>query len=290
MLIGYLRGKLSYRVKYALKRYRRKLFNVVAQSGSLDYSGMLDVLTDRLGIKTGDTLMVHSSFGSLNAEFTPAELIDLLIALVGPEGNLLMPYYPQYNPEEMLEKKIVFSFNDMHSSMGVLTNVFAQRRDVVISPHPIKAVAVWGRDKEYLTQQHSASVTPFDKSSPYYKASELGNAKAIGIGIERMTFFHACEDLYLPGIIGSLYLEKPYVGVVKDRDNRYFCVKTFVHDPDVMRKRETPCNFIKRTGCPNYKFFKVNNAVFYSVDLKVVEEHLKQIFWGSPACNHGGGF
>lgn len=45
---------------------------------------------EALGIRSGDTLLVHSSLKSLEGA-SPADVIEALLALLGPEGTLMFP-------------------------------------------------------------------------------------------------------------------------------------------------------------------------------------------------------
>ena len=45
---------------------------------------------EALGIRSGDTLLVHSSLKSLEGA-SPADVIEALLALLGPEGTLMLP-------------------------------------------------------------------------------------------------------------------------------------------------------------------------------------------------------
>ena len=61
---------------------------------------MRSIIVDDLGIKKGDRIIVSSSFGNLNANFSPQELVETLMDIIGKDGVIMMPYYPPINSTE----------------------------------------------------------------------------------------------------------------------------------------------------------------------------------------------
>ena len=101
------------------------------------------LLVDNLGIREGDNLIVSSSFGNLNAAFSPREAIEVLQSIVTKKGLIMMPYYPPMNSDEWVQKDEIFDMALTKSGMGVLTNIFASMDGVFKSLHPTKAVCAW---------------------------------------------------------------------------------------------------------------------------------------------------
>src|SRR5690606_36246753 len=101
------------------------------------------IIVDELQIQAGDTVIVHSSFGNLYGDFSPKHVVELLMEIVTHKGNILMPYYPSGFSYYWIQKNIEFNVFESKSSMGILTEVFKGVKDVKLSPHPVKAMAVW---------------------------------------------------------------------------------------------------------------------------------------------------
>jgi aminoglycoside N3'-acetyltransferase len=267
-------GALSSEAKLRIKKLVRKTRNALSMSRKLELPEMESILVHRLGISAGDAILVHSSFGSLNADFSPRDLINLLKTIVTPAGLIVMPYYPPDSAVAWLERKEVFDHNSTNSSMGVLTTMFKNDPEVFVSIHPIKALAAWGTGAEQFVSGHPHAVTPFDKESPYAKLGKMERAKSIGIGIERCTFFHHCEDVLLVQDISSRYLPTPLAGLVRDKNGQTVEVTTLVHDPIVMGARELSCPYFRRHGCPSFVSLKVGHCPFYSVSIPKAFEFL----------------
>jgi len=273
----FLKRKIPFKYKYFIKRYDRKIFKYKHQK-KITLEEMQRIIEAELHIRRGNTIIVHSSFGSLNSLFAPIDLIRLLKDIIGEEGNILMPYYPPMKASEWLKKGKVFDVKNTKSSTGILTNVFVIDKEVKISCHPIKALAVFGKNRDWLIGEHHKSITPFDKKSPYYRTLMLKNSKAIGLGIERNSFFHCCEDINKKNVINENYIDKLFNGKVLYYNQKLVEVKTYVHSPYKMEGRTLPCYYLKQTNCPNYIRYVENGCVFYAVDNLTVFEHTKRIW------------
>jgi aminoglycoside 3-N-acetyltransferase len=234
-----------------------------------------------LGLKKGDTIIVHSSFGYLNVDLSPMEVIEILKSIITNEGNILMPYYPPSLGIDWLKADNIFDVENTKSSMGVLSNIFGHSENVKISLHPIKAMAVWGKDRDYLIEEHHKSLTPFDFYSPYYKAGLLSGSKSLGLGIEKNAYFHSCEDVIKSHLDCNLYSESIYLGKVVSSDLSEIIVKTFAHCPNKTSGFMSPTDFLKITDCPSYIQIDDKRTRMYIVDNSSVMDHLKQVFGSS---------
>jgi len=157
---------------------------------------MRKILHDDLGVCYGDTILVHCGFGFLNASFSPAELVNLLQEVVGKNGNIIMPVYPPGLSSDWVKSGRIFRVETTKPSTGVLSKIFSKFDDVFISNHPIKAVAAWGKDAQYLISKHENSSYPYDDKSPYYKLSMMSGSKSIGLGVRNCAIMHCAEDLF----------------------------------------------------------------------------------------------
>ncbi len=232
-------------------------------------------LMEELGVQKGDTLIIHSSFGNLNAAFSPAELVAILKEAVGKEGNLLMPFYPSGHAVFWIQNH-EFDVNTSKSVMGILTQVFKESEGVRLSPHPVKAMAVWGKDRDWLVSDHFKSEYPYDQFSPYFKAGTLPNSKSVGLGVEINSFFHACEDCYLQDKL-EIYSEKKYQGTVKYYGEEKITMETFLHEPSKVNSIISACGFLKAHKFPTYKVIKKKDAPFYICDNNDELEFLKAL-------------
>lgn len=230
---------------------------------------MQKILSDDLGIKEGDAIFVTSAFGSLNANFSPKELIELLMKIVGKEGILMMPYYPPGSSNEWADSGEIFDMEHTKSSMGVLTNVFSKMPDVIKSCHPTKAVCVWGKNAEQIAESHATCKSPFDDKSPYGKLLKL-HSKSIGIATGKCPMGHCCEDILNPSL--SHYHKPIKLGVRKNEEIHYY--DTRIHD--MGKLKIAPVEFIKRS--PDYKSIKTGYGYSFIIDNDKLFEYYKKEF------------
>jgi aminoglycoside N3'-acetyltransferase len=219
------------------------------------------------------TALVHSSFGSLKANFSADEAVQILKDIVGGSGNVLMPYYPG-NGAEWLASRRIFDPSLVPTTTGILAQVFARSPGVQVSDHPIKAVAAWGRDRDFLIAQHCLSKTPYDGLSPYAKLLSLPHCRIIGLGTLKMSFFHCCEDS-IPGYADTLYTAERIRGTCRRSDGETIDVWTRVHRPEVLRSKPSSAQFLADTMCPAYKVVAVRGRSFYTAEARGVYEHVR---------------
>jgi aminoglycoside N3'-acetyltransferase len=277
-----MKSQLIQYVKFLLpegfKRYYRKLKRKVGRSpgDKISLKELREIIVRELGIEAGDTIIVHSSFGSLFGDFSPRQVVDLLMEIITPSGNILMPYYPSGQAYHWIQTNQEFDVYQSKSCMGILTETFKAFNEVRLSPHPVKSMAVWGKDRDYLIEDHYKSVYPYDKNSPYYRTVLLPNSKTIGLGVEINSFIHVCEDMFLTDK-SDLYAEKIFKGKVKYYD-RHFEINTYLHEPKKVKGLMTGCSYLKATNFAPYNYYSKNGTVFFSTPNKEVLRHSKPLF------------
>lgn len=145
------------------------------------------------GLSTGDTVLVHSSLRALGPVQGGAEtVIDALLDTLGPEGTLVMP---THTSRVVNATQPVFHERLTPSQVGVLTNVFRLRPQVVRSLHPTHSVAAYGPRARALIAGHERDQTPCSATSPYGRLCDwVGKVLMIGVPLNRCTLFHGCEE------------------------------------------------------------------------------------------------
>jgi len=244
-------------------KYRRKRKNF-SQTKKLTLLELNTLLIDTFKVKKGDSLMIHCGFGFLNAEFTPQELIELLKDLVGPQGHIAMPFYPPGLSSNWAKSNRTFNISNVKCSTGIVAQVFANSEDVLISNHPIKAVAVWGARANYLISDHEASDYPFDNTSPYYKICKMASSKSIGLGVLNCAMVHCAEDIY-EADKSYLYNDVKIDLTVVNNGKRQI-VPTYFHHGNT--KLVNPASYIEKNCFDILHVEKINNTIFYLVDNK----------------------
>lgn len=260
-----------YKLRAPIKRQNRKLNRILkkrrAEKTSIEQIHHL--LEKEFQIIKEDNLIISSSFGNLNASFSPKDLILLLQEIVGPKGNILMPFYPPGNSYEWAKSGKVFNMRTTPSSMGVLTQIFSERPDVYKSKHPTKAIVAWGNDAQEIIAGHENSTTPFYWDSPY--GWLLKNpSKSVGLGLKNIPIFHSFEDIILGNYINLYQVNKKKLKIVNYK-NQLEIVDVLVHDPQKLFKLKDAGDYVREI-CPSsyirkdfgYAFcYVVNNQQLY---------------------------
>jgi len=145
---------------------------------------------EKLGIKKGDTLIVHSAWRECySLKANPYEVIDRLIKIIGNSGTLLMPCYGH--------DKTYFDVNNTKSYAGALSEVFRNYPGVVRSEFPDSAMCGYGVSAENILSTHENSKYAFDNYSPYYRAMQEFDAKVLLLGMGtrpyKISVFHCAS-------------------------------------------------------------------------------------------------
>ena len=149
-----------------------------------------------LGISKNDTIFVSSDISTLiytsiknKEKITPDDIINILIDLVGANGNLI---FPTYNWDFC--KGITFDYKTTPSKTGSLSQYALKRNDFIRTQHPIYSFAVYGKDAKYLASLDYKS--SFGKDSIFSWFYQIG-AKNLIINVSYQhssTFVHYLEE------------------------------------------------------------------------------------------------
>lgn len=221
------------------KNLRRKELETQKDSGLALTDEDLKLQLQEMGIKKGDTLLVHSSMSKIGyLQDGPKTVVDALLKVVGNHGNLLMPSSPVvgYQLEYIKEHKH-FDVLNTPSKMGAITEYFRQYEGVRRSIHPTEPVCAYGPDSDYLTSGHLGELTPYTDKSPFYRVAEKnGKILMVGVTLDNAgTNLHTLEDAV--EFVYPVYDEEIFeVEVVDDNGETHF-MKTKVHSPVYSKKR-----------------------------------------------------
>lgn len=166
----------------------------------------------KLGVKSGDILLVHASLSSIGWVCGGAQsVINTLINVLGEKGTLVMPSHSgelsdpnQWNhppvPEEWYEAiyKNMPGFDPDKTptrGMGKIAELFRTYPKVIRSNHPQVSFSAYGKKSIEITENHP--LTPqFGMDSPLGKLYK-NSAKVLllGVGYEACTSFHLSETI-----------------------------------------------------------------------------------------------
>lgn len=200
-----------------------------------------------LGIRQGDTLLVHSSMKSIGIVEGGADaVLDALIEAVcgknaESDGMLVLPTHTW---KTMNDDHSVYDPMVEPACVGILPNLFMKKAGVVRSLHPTHSVAAFSKNRkktlEYISGEERFS-TPCNRNGCYGKLYDL-DAKILllGVGMNRNTYMHGVEEWF--GITERLTKETLKLKICIHEDND----KQNVHQPSyvdvLMHKHFKPNN------------------------------------------------
>ncbi len=162
------------------------------------------------GLQSGDAVMVHTSLGKIGYVCGGAQaVIEALIEIVGEDGTVMMPAqsWKNLDPETGVHWDADESDWDRirenwpaynkaitpANTMGAVAEMFRSWPGAVRSDHPARSVAAWGKNAEYLTENHDLSDI-FGETSPVGKLYALdGKVLLIGVDYDKNTSIHLAD-------------------------------------------------------------------------------------------------
>ena len=157
------------------------------------------LLTDRLGVRKGMVVYVHSSLDKLNLKFSAYQLLETMQEIVGHKGTLLFPCW-QYvgRAEDYINSDGYRNFNVRTSTttMGLLPELVRRHKDSYRSLHPTSSVVAIGHDAEEMIKEHHKDIYPNGEFSPLYKLNQY-DSRIIGLGekVVSLSYVHVVEDI-----------------------------------------------------------------------------------------------
>ena len=177
-----------------------------------------------LGVREGDTVLMHSSMKSLGTDETPAYVLDAIQDAVGERGTLLLPAL-SYATVKFDQPN--WSYHDTPVCVGLLPETFRHLPGVVRSLQPTHAVCARGARAAGLTAGHENDHTPVGENSPYRRLPGVGGKiLMLGCGMGPMTFMHGVEEYaHAPYVL----LPEPWVYHMEDASRRRFDMSVHRH-------------------------------------------------------------
>jgi len=161
-----------------------------------------------LGVKAGDTLLVHSSLSGLGYLENGADaMIDALKAALGPDGTFMAPAFsrPYMAFEGSINKALSFRpydtrpdghLRDKTINTGVLPKTMLKKPESFRSGHVSHEWVAIGAKAEECMAGHDLLDDPASENSPMQKALDLnGSVVFLGCSIGSNTFLHYLEHM-----------------------------------------------------------------------------------------------
>lgn len=234
-----------------------------------------------MGIKSTDTILVHTSLSKLGYVIGGALTLIQALQETVSEGTILMPTQTgdNSNPEEWqnppvstswipLIKEHTPAFDPQSTptrGMGVVPELFRTLPGVVRSNHPIGSFAVWGKDNDTIIA--SQVLTPeFGEHSPLdHLIKRQGKVVLIGVGYDSCTLMHYTEAIL------RIMPKKPHeCAVMKDGKREWITYEDYAYDSsdfnpigDAYEKEED--FIIRKVGLASVRVLDANNLHQYAL-------------------------
>ena len=223
--------------------------------------GLREVLVGEMGLKAGDRIIVSSSFGNLKVNYSPKEIVELLMAIVTDKGTIMMPFFTPNNSDIRGNAPRLFNMSETKSGVSEISYVFSKMPGVVRSIHPTKSVCIWGKDAEELANGHENAATPFSWDSPMGKLLKIG-CKSIGLGVKNIPIFHVIEDILSDQITCNqpnkyrLHLIKGDIPEINDYASEGIVLDNYLPISD----------YVSSLKVKSFQIIKFGKTFIYSVD------------------------
>ena len=244
---------------------------------SYDENTLLHTLR-RLGVSTGDTLMVHASWHQNNGFLgRPVDFINALKTAVGPEGLLVMTSltYQNESSKTYLRRMEPMNVRRSPSRMGLLTEVFRRGRDTVRSLSPTHPLLAWGQRATLFIQGHDNCLAPFGPQSPFARLHEWG-AKILTVDapFSTITYTHFIEDRVSATLPFKFYEPEPMTGIIIDYEGRQHQIPTLVISDKAngLRREERLVAELEQASL--LRATRVGNTKLLLIDAKAMADHV----------------
>jgi aminoglycoside 3-N-acetyltransferase len=194
-----------------------------------------------LGLRPGDTVMLHSAFGDQHGfKGSIDAFTDVFVDLLGPSGTLLMPSLPYRSSSlQYLQTIKQFDVRKTPSMMGLVSEYFRRRPGVLRSLHPTHPVLALGANAETIVAGHENCRYPCGPGTPFDSLLRFdGKVVFFNVSFATFTFFHYLEHRLSPGLPFPLYTDEPFEVPVIDQAGRRLSVTTYVFSPEAIRRRQ----------------------------------------------------
>ncbi|ABR36946.1 aminoglycoside N(3)-acetyltransferase [Clostridium beijerinckii] len=230
----------------------------------------------QLGVKNGQNIIVHTSMKSFGFVCGgPQIIIEALIELVGKDGTIIMPTQtwknmdPAYGVhwEEPIEWWDIIRDNwpaydkdiTPTNTMGAVAEMFRKWSGVLRSDHPVRSFAAWGKNAQYLINNHDLSDI-FGESSPIGKLYDLdGYVLLLGTGYDKNTSIHLADER---ADYPSKHMEKNSCAMMKDGERKWVTYSTLYVDGE---------EFID-IGIDFEKKYRVGNTKIGNADVRFIRQ------------------
>lgn len=257
-----------------IKRKFHQIYN--NRFPSIDENKFREILVNKLNLKSGDSVFIHSSVDQLNINFDATKILNLLLEVVGEDGTLLFPSWHFLNRAEVFFQGNPPDFNvkRTRSKLGFLSEWARLDKRSKRSLHPTNSVVAIGKDADYYLSTHHKGIYPCGVESPFYKLIEK-KAKIIGLGVDvnNLTFLHCLEDVEPSLFPFKTRTEKLFDIQVINQFGEKEIVQTFLAHENIINRNVIKFfkKYISSSKCSR---FRVLGSRFFTTQAEILNKEL----------------
>lgn len=235
-----VKAKIPFQMQKALYSLVKKIrFTRAKFTGIITKQDVKNYLKD-IGIKEGDTVLVHSSLGRIGyVEKGAHTIIEALMETVGLEGLVVFPTFTalEQMPTRVVDREKIPIFDVMTAQCytGKIPETFRQLPGVRRSESPTHSLVAFGKGSHQFVSGHDAAENPFSKKGPFGRLLQR-KTKVLLIGVDQLanTCLHIVEDD--PNFPVKVFTEKFKV-ILVDRYGREKIIMVRKHLPHLAKTR-----------------------------------------------------
>ena len=145
----------------------------------------------RMGLTGSEAVMVHSSMKAIGAVEGRADTVLDALCDYFSDGLLMLPALTW---DLAWQEKPVFDVKGIPTLVGILPQLFRQRKGVVRSLHPTHSVSALGKDAKWAAAEDHLDDVPCGIHSAWHKMVEMdGFILMVGCTLTSCTFIHGIE-------------------------------------------------------------------------------------------------
>jgi len=225
-----------------------------------------NILTEKLGVKKGSVVFIHSSTGNMNLGFPAYKMLSIILEVIGEEGTALFPCHQLTTKSTYaLQNNIPFDVKKTPSDVGLLPELVRFHKKAVRSLHPTNSVVAIGKYADELTREHHLDIYPCGIHSPYYKITEYdGIILGLGVSIDVLTFVHTIEDIMKDNFPVFARDEEIYHGKIVNEYKEEIIVDTLIASVNLQHRNVGKFinKHISKEICSE---IKINKVLYFQV-------------------------
>ena len=200
---------------------------------------LVAVLHD-LGLRHGDSVLLHSAFEDhFGFRGSPEDIVEAFVKAIGKDGNLLMASMPYGTSSlEYLSKLKRFDVRKTPSAMGLVSEFFRRRTEVVRSASPLHPILILGPKAAWFAEGHERCEYSCGAGSVFDKLLRVGGKVAFfNVSFAYFTFFHYLEHRVGPHLNFNIYHDPAFQVDVVDATGSLIKVPVYAFSQEVHRRR-----------------------------------------------------